>query len=241
MAVELFLEDSYLKECQANIVEVEGNKVKLDQTVFYPTGGGQEHDTGHLLQNGREYEVKKVKKENGDIVHYVKDPEGLEEREVTAIIDWNRRYSLMKHHSLLHVLASVFNTVYGSLCTGNQIYSDRARIDLTEIHSLGKEDFDRIVEQANREIQANHLISSRVLPREEAKQISGAIKTVVNLIPSFVKEIRLVKIGDIDEQACGGTHVGQTKEIGGVVLDKVKNKGKGGTRLEVRTTTVSPI
>ncbi|TLS36513.1 alanyl-tRNA editing protein [Pseudalkalibacillus caeni] len=236
MAAELFLEDSYLKECNANIVEVEGNKVKLDQTVFYPTGGGQEHDTGFLVQNGREYEVSKVKKEKGDIVHYVKDPEGLEEGEVTAVIDWNRRYSLMKHHSLLHVLASVFNKEYGSLCTGNQIYPDRARIDLTEIHSLEKEDLDRIVEQANNEIHANHPISSRVLPREEAEQISGAIKTVVNLIPAFVKDIRLVKIGEIDEQACGGTHIGETKEIEGVVLDKVKNKGKGVTRLEVRAT-----
>lgn len=232
---ELFLEDSYLRECKSTILSIEENKVVLDQTVFYPTGGGQEHDTGYLIQNGQTFDVINVKKEQGRIVHYVKDTGGLVVGEVKVKIDWVRRYQLMKHHSLLHVMASVFHRKYGSLCTGNQIHPDKARIDLTEISSLSQEEIADAILKTNEEIKANHLISTRVLPREEAENISGTIKTVVNLIPSFVKEIRLVKIGDIDEQACGGTHVKETTEIEGVVLDKVKSKGKGVTRLEVHT------
>lgn len=235
---ELFLEDSYIKECVAEIVSINGDQVELDQTVFYPTGGGQEHDTGVLIQDGQTYEVFKVKKENGKISHFVKNPEGLKLGLVTAKLNWERRYNLMKHHSLLHVLASVFNRKYGSLCTGNQIHEDRARIDLTEISELTDSDYEKLLEEANKEIQANHLITTRVLPREEAEAISGSIKTVVNLIPPTVREIRLVKIGGIDEQACGGTHVNETREIEGVILDKVKSKGKGVTRLEVRAAAV---
>ncbi|WP_257348499.1 alanyl-tRNA editing protein [Pseudalkalibacillus decolorationis] len=234
MTTELHLEDSYAKTCEANVIQIDGDKVALDRTVFYPTGGGQEHDTGHLIQDGNEFEVYKVKKEGGIPVHYLKNPEGLSVGAVEATIDWERRFGLMRHHSLLHVLAAVLNTERGSLCTGNQIYPDRARIDLTEISELSNDKLESAIMKANEEIQYNHPISVRVLPRDEAEQISGAIKTVVNLIPPAVKDIRLVRIGDIDEQACGGTHVKDTAEIGVFTLEKVKNKGKGITRLEVR-------
>jgi misacylated tRNA(Ala) deacylase len=238
---ELFLDDSYLQECNATILSIEEKKIELDQTVFYPTGGGQEHDTGFLIQNGQSFEVVNVKKEKGKVIHFVENAEGLVIGEVTAKIDWDRRYQLMKHHSLLHVLASVFHKKYGSLCTGNQIHPEKARIDLTEISELSQEEIADVIQRTNEEIKANHLITTRVLSREEAENISGAIKTVVNLIPPFVKEIRLVKIGNIDEQACGGTHVKETAELEGVVLDKIKSKGKGVTRLEVHTAQYSKI
>ncbi|RNF39774.1 alanyl-tRNA editing protein [Planococcus salinus] len=234
MTVELFLEDSYLKTCETQIMAIDGDKVTLSQTVFYPAGGGQESDTGKLIQNGQETEVLKVKKEGGTIYHYVREPEKLQVGPVSAEIDWERRNDLMKHHTLLHVLAAVFHQEHDSLCTGNQIYPDKARIDLTDITELSKEEIDALVTKANEELANNHEVTVRTLPREQAEQLSGAIKTVVNLIPKAVKEVRLVKIGDIDEQACGGTHVSETGEVGQFVLDKTKNKGKGMTRLEVR-------
>lgn len=230
---ELYLEDSYQTKCEAIIISLEEDKVVLNQTVFYPTGGGQEHDLGWLQQGDVSVEVHKVKKENGTIVHYVKNPEKLSVGPVMAEIDWQRRKGLMRHHSMLHVLGSVFYKHYGSLCTGNQIYEDRARIDLTGITELKDEDLNQIISEANKEIEANHPISTKLVPREEAEAISGSIKTVVNLIPEFVREIRLVKIGDIDQQACGGTHVKETNEIGKITLEKTKNKGKGVTRLEL--------
>jgi misacylated tRNA(Ala) deacylase len=230
---ELYLEDSYQTRCEANIILVEDDRVILDQSVFYPAGGGQETDTGWLQQGDVSVEVFKVKKEQGQVLHYVKNPEKLMAGPVLAEIDWERRKGLMRHHSMLHVVASVFHKHFGSLCTGNQVYEDRARIDLTGITELNEAEMTDILTEANSEIAANHPITARVVPREEAELISGSIKTVVNLIPPSVKEIRLVKIGDIDEQACGGTHVRYTNEIGHVVLEKFKNKGKGVTRLEV--------
>lgn len=233
MTEELFLEDSYIKECETEITAIEGNRVALSRTPFYPGGGGQENDTGVLIQNGSQTAVTKVKKESGKIWHTVAEPEQLVLGKAVAKIDWQRRENLMKHHTLLHVIAAVFNGERDSLCTGNQIYPDKARIDLTGISDLDQEEIGQLAARVNQEIARNHPVSTRTLPREEAEGVSGAIKTVVNLIPESVKEVRLVKIGDIDEQACGGTHVRETGEIGRFVLDSTKNKGKGITRLEV--------
>jgi misacylated tRNA(Ala) deacylase len=230
---ELYLANSYQTKGETKIIRIEDNKVFLEETVFYPTGGGQEHDTGWIQQNGESVEVFKVKKEQGQVVHYVKNPEKLSVGPATAEINWQRRYGLMRHHSMLHVLGSVFYKHHDSLCTGNQIYEDRARIDLTGITELSEEEINKMISEANREIIKNHPISTRIVSRAEAESISGSIKTVVNLIPESVKEIRLVKIGNIDEQACGGTHVKETIEIGHIVLEKTKNKGKGVTRFEL--------
>jgi misacylated tRNA(Ala) deacylase len=231
--VELYLANSYQTKCETAIIRIEDDRVFLEETVFYPTGGGQEHDTGWIQQDGESVEVFKVKKEQGQVVHYVKNPEKLNVGPATAEINWQRRHGLMRHHSMLHVLGSVFYKHHDSLCTGNQIYEDRARIDLTGITELSEEEINRMISEANKEILANHPISTRIVPREEAESISGSIKTVVNLIPESVREIRLVKIGEIDEQACGGTHVKETQEIGSIILEKTKNKGKGVTRLEL--------
>ncbi|KAB2332313.1 alanyl-tRNA editing protein [Cytobacillus depressus] len=234
MTIELYLEDSFKTQCEATIISIDGEKVILDQSVFYPGGGGQEHDTGWLQQGDKTFEVHKVKKEHGTIVHYVDIPENLLVGPVTAEIDWQRRMGLMRHHSMLHVLGAVFYKHFGSLCTGNQIYQNKARIDLTEITNLGIEEINQMINEANSEIVSNHPVSTRIVSRDEAESISGSIKTIVNLIPETVREIRLVKIGEIDEQACGGTHVNETKEIGQIILEKTKNKGKGITRLELR-------
>lgn len=150
MTKELFLENSYQTSCEAMILTIDGEKVILDQTVFYPTGGGQEHDTGWLQQGEETVEVVKVKKEQGKIVHYVSNPEKLSLGPVQAEIDWQRRHGLMRHHSMLHVLGAVFYRHYRSLCTGNQTYTDRARIDLTGITDLNAETLNEMVEEANK-------------------------------------------------------------------------------------------
>lgn len=234
MTKELFLTDSYLKDCDATIISIEDGKIELDQTVFYPAGGGQECDTGVLQQGDIIAEVHTVKREKGRIYHYTDQYENFSLGPVKATIDWKKRYAFMRNHSMLHVLGSVFYRKFGSLCTGNQIYFNKARIDLTEIVNINIEDINAAVQEANHEVKNNHIISSKVLPREEAGNLSNSIKTVVNLIPKSVLEIRLVSIGNIDEQACGGTHVKQTNEIGEIILEKVKSKGKGIMRLELK-------
>lgn len=234
MTQTLFLEDSYNQECTVLIKRVDGEKVILDQTIFYPTGGGQECDTGVLMQNGHAYEVYQVKKEAGQIVHHVKGAETLNEGEAVVKIDWQRRYGLMRHHSLLHVLGAVVYEKYGALCTGNQIYPERARIDFNQLQDLSSEELEEIVREANRIIAEDHLITYRTVSREEAEATSGMIKTMISLLPPAVREVRLVAIGSIDEQACGGTHVKRTSEIGSLVITDIKSKGKNNKRMEVR-------
>ncbi|WP_019121754.1 alanyl-tRNA editing protein [Brevibacillus massiliensis] len=237
MTKELFLTDSYRKECEAVVLEIEEDKVYLDQTVFYPTGGGQEHDTGVLIQGEQTFEVCRVKREGRRIAHYVKDAGKLDKGPVLARIDWERRYGLMRHHTLLHVLSAVVYQKYGALCTGNQIYPDRARIDFNQLHDLTPEQLADIAAKTNGLIDANHSISYRTVNREEAENIPGMIKTVVSLLPPSVTTVRLVSIDSVDEQACGGTHVNRTGEIGRIEITDVKSKGKNNKRLEVR---VSP-
>lgn len=237
MTEELFLRDSYLQSCRADIVEIEDEKVVLNQTVFYPTGGGQEHDTGMLIQNDRSFEVYQVKRENGKIVHFVKNAQDLTFGEVTVKIDWKRRNGLMRHHSLLHVLGSVVYEKYGALSTGNKIYNDRARIDFNNLSELTEEEIKEIAQESNRIIKKNHSIFSRYVTRDEAENSSGLIKTAISLLPASVTSVRLVSIENIDEQACGGTHVKQTGEIGEMFIKKVKSKGKHNMRFDVYVAT----
>jgi misacylated tRNA(Ala) deacylase len=234
MTKELYLQDSYLRECEAQIISIDGEKVVLDQTIAYPGGGGQEEDACFLIQGEKEFEIHKIKKENGQLVHYVKNGEQLHQDKVIVKIDWERRYGLMRHHSLLHVLAAVVYNKYGALCTGNQIYENRARIDFNNLSDLTDEQIKGIEDETNQIIKNNPSITSRYVSREEAEMISGVIKTVVNLIPPSVKEIRLVTIDKIDEQACGGTHVKDSKEIGKLHIGKVKSKGKNNKRIDVQ-------
>ncbi|RXT07038.1 alanyl-tRNA editing protein [Ammoniphilus sp. CFH 90114] len=236
MTKELYITDSYLRECACHILSVDGEKVIVDQTVCYPTGGGQEHDTGVIIQNGQEFEIFQVKKQSGQIVHFVKNAHLLAIGEAEIRLDWDRRYSLMSHHTLLHVLGAVVYKKYGALCTGNQIYPERARIDFNEFPELSQEEVQAIVDETNAIIKENYPISYRTVTRAEAENESGLIKTFVNLLPAHVTEVRLVSIGSIDEQACGGTHVKATGEIGMMKITDIKSKGKNNRRFEVVAT-----
>lgn len=234
MTKELYLEDCYRQECEAAVLEAAEDKIILDQTVLYPAGGGQEHDTGILEQDGRTFDIYSVKREGGRIVHYVRNGESLNKGPVRVRLNWERRLGLMRHHTLLHVLGAVVFQKYGALCTGNQIYPDRARIDFNQLHELTPEQRDDIVKETTRIIEADYPISYRTVGREEAENIPGMIKTVVSLLPPSVRTVRLVSIESVDEQACGGTHVRSTGEIGGMEITDIKSKGKNNKRLEVR-------
>jgi len=238
MTREVFLEDSYKKEHQAEVIDIKENKIILDETIFYPSGGGQPHDTGMIKQGNEKFKVNKVQRENGQIVHYVDNTEKLKQGPVEILIDWDRRYKLMRYHTLLHVLAGYLYSKFGALATGNQIFEDRARIDFQFEEPLTDEQFNEVEEATNKLIQENHHVSIRTVSREEAEKIDGFIKTVINLLPPSIQNVRLVTIGDIDEQACGGTHVKETKEIGSFQISKIKSKGQNKKRLEVTLNSI---
>lgn len=229
----LYALDSYVRTFDATVVEVGEAGVVLDRTAFYPTGGGQPHDTGTLTWDGGAASVVEVRKQADAVVHRLADggapPVGTR---VQGAIDWDRRYALMRHHTALHSMSGVIYQLFGSTVTGGQMYVDRARMDF-EMPDLTPERLAAIVDRTNELLQEGHPISVRILPREEAFQIPDLIRTRVSLLPEGIQQIRVVNIEGIDQQADGGTHVANTREVGTVRIVKSENKGKGNKRVEI--------
>lgn len=225
MTKALYLEDSYLKECNATVVKVtQGRYVVLDQTIFYPKGGGQPHDTGKMIRDNEVFNVIYVGKFDGEISHEV-DREGLKEGDrVRCILDWERRYKFMRSHTAAHLFASLICNETGALVTGNQIEEDKIRFDF----SLEKMDREMIVEYVNK---VNEILKRDIpvkwyeLPREEALKIPGVVK-MAEAFPPDIPFLRIVEIVGIDKQADGGTHVRNLREVGQIRLLKVESKGR---------------
>ena len=230
MTKALFLLDSYLKESEATVVSVKDGKfVVLDQTIFYAKGGGQPHDTGKIIKGNEVYNVVYVGKFSGEISHEV-DHAGLQPGDkVRCVLNWERRYKLMRSHTAAHVLASLLNQGTGALITGNQLEEDHVRFD------FNLEEFDRSVLEAYLE-KANKLFGTDVavkwydLPREEAMKIPGVVK-MAGAFPPDLPVLRIVEIVGVDKQADGGTHVKNLREVGQVQLLKTENKGKNNRRI----------
>jgi len=230
MTKALFLTDSYLKESPGTVVSIkDGKYVSLDQTIFYAKGGGQPHDTGKIIKGKDIYNVVYVSKFSGEISHEV-DHAGLQKDDhVYCVLNWERRYKLMRSHTAAHVLASLLNRGTGALITGNQLEEDHVRFDF----SLEK--FDRALLEGYLR-KAIELFGTDVpvkwydLPREEAMKIPGIVK-MAEAFPPNLPVLRIVEIVGVDKQADGGTHVKNLKEIGKIELLKTENKGKNNRRI----------
>ncbi|MEK6953972.1 MAG: alanyl-tRNA editing protein [Candidatus Micrarchaeota archaeon] len=234
----LFSKDCYLREFDASVVSFSGNLVEIDKTAFYYTSGGQPNDTGKLVCDGLEYAVLDVFKDKatGKILHKL-DKEHVPVNPelpvpVHGIIDWNRRFMHMRHHTALHVLSRVVLDVLGNFVTSSQIYADRARIDF-DSGALGPEKIKLIEEKTNEIIKRNLPVSISFVPRDEALKTPDLIRTKVNLVPESVAIIRIIGIEGFDRQACGGTHVGNTGEIGTLKITKTESKGAERRRIEI--------
>ena len=232
-----YMDDSYRKELKTVVKSVtHGKFVVLEDTIFYPQGGGQPFDTGKLVaKDGHTYNVVFTGKFDGAISHEVNRP-GLEVgQEVTCVLDWHRRYKLMRAHTASHVISGVFHTDFGAKITGNQLSEDKIRID------FDVEDFDRdilqsSIDKVNALLEQDASVSISYLPREEALEDPSLIK-LAGALPPKVDELRIVTIGNparpIDRQADGGTHVRRTKEVGKLELLKAENKGRSNRRVYV--------
>lgn len=231
----LFLDDSYARQFTASVVEItpEGGIV-LDRTRFYPTGGGQPHDTGTLASGDSTWSITSVKKRGPDAIHIVESDGPLPGigDQVTGEIDWERRYRLMRTHTAMHVLCGVIFHEFGALVTGGNMALDKARMDF-ELEDLDPQRVQRIAELANEEIAAAHDVTWRSIPRDEAFQIPDLIRTKINLLPDFIEEVRVVEIHGLDLQADGGTHVHNTSEVGGIEIIGTRSKGRINKRLEI--------
>lgn len=228
----LHLTDATLLAFDATVVAVdpEGRRVALDRSAFYPTGGGQPHDTGTL--GG--VEVVDVRKE-GDLVWHTVGADGAVPTVGDVVhgeVDGDRRHALMRTHTALHILCGVIWNEWGTAVTGGNMEPLKARMDF-EFDPLPEGFGARVEELVNAEIVADRPIEVRFLPRDTAVADEDLIRTKVNLIPESVTEIRVVDIVGLDKQADGGTHVASTGEVGAVRVVKTESKGKANKRIRI--------
>ncbi len=231
MGDALYLEDSYLRECDSTVVAANGKEVILDRTVFYPKGGGQPSDTGKLLaSSGSEFRVVNVLKKDGRVIHELdKDAAFAPGARVKCVIDWERRYRLMRMHTAAHVLGATMYRELGVLITGNQLEEDRARFDFS-LESFDRPKFEDVVRKANESLAGGAELRTYSLPREEAMKIPGVVK-LANVLPPSITTLRIVEIPGIDIQADGGTHVKSLREVGRIEIQKLENKGRDNRRI----------
>jgi misacylated tRNA(Ala) deacylase len=237
----LYLRDAEVRAFDATVtaIDPEGNRVALDRTAFYPTGGGQPHDTGTLsdaaVTNVRKGPPGPDGAGGDDVWHTLDGALPAVSDTVHGTIDWDRRHKLMRTHSALHVLCGVIWNEWGKPVTGGNMEPLEARMDF-EFDPLPDGFADRVTELVNAEIAADRPIEVSFLPRGTALADEDLIRTKVNLIPESVTEIRVVDIVGLDKQADGGTHVRSTGEIGHFEVTKTESKGTGNKRLRIRLT-----
>jgi misacylated tRNA(Ala) deacylase len=229
--VPLYLSDMQCREFAATATAVAERAVCLDQTAFYPGGGGLPSDRGSLAHEGGEVAVMGLRDDGGRVWHDLDAAPPPVGALVTGRLDWPFRYGVMRHHTAIHVLCGVVYHLFGAVVTGGQIRTDRARIDLT-LADLTRERVQQIEDEANRMIAEGRPIKIYTVPRESLATMD-LVRTKQLLVPEHVREVRVVEIEGFDAQADGGTHVSTTRECGRLRIVKTENKGKQNKRLEI--------
>jgi misacylated tRNA(Ala) deacylase len=232
----IFRDDAYARSCPARVIGVDERGIRLDRTVFYPTGGGQPGDTGVLrLASGESIAiVDAVKGDAADEVIHVPMPGSAlppPGAELVAEIDWERRYRLMRMHTCLHLLCAV---VPGAV-TGGQVSDGHGRLDFdVPGASLDKE---AIAARLNQLIAEGHAVTPRWIGDDELAAHPELVRTMSVKPPSGAGRVRLMEIagpnGAVDLQPCGGTHIRNTAEIGPIVIGKIENKGRQNRRINL--------
>jgi len=222
----LFWEDMYAREFDARVESVDGTRAVLDQTAFNPRGGGLVSDTGVL--GG--LKVLEVLKEGEQITHVLETPPAFGAGKVVhGVLDWDRRFRIMRMHTSAHILSAVVNRESGALITGNQISPDQSRVDFS-LDNFDKEKIASYIDKVNDAVARRLEVRTYFMKRDEALANPGFVK-LANAMPPSDDMLRIVEIGDVDTQADGGVHVRNTLEIGKVIGLKTENKGKSNRRL----------
>ena len=226
----LYMNDSYLKEWDAKVLKVtDGKYIILDKTAYYPKSGGQPCDEGFITRNGEKFKVVYVGKFSGEISHEVDRP-GLNEGDIVSCeIDWERRFSFMRYHTACHLISNLLYRKAHAKITGNQIELDKSRMDFS-MEDYSPEKLQAFVDEANEIIQQDLPVTVDYMTREDAMKKPELARLAVGL-PKDLQEFRIVRIGDIDEQVDGGTHVAHLREIGNIELIKTVNKGARNRRM----------
>ena len=226
------IESGYLRDFSAKVISVGDNTVTLDQTLFYPIGGGQNWDTGTISWDSGKVTVTEVRG-RGDVQHFIGDDHGIEVGdEVEGSIDWERRHAHMRMHTAQHLVSGlVYEMFDGARTVGNQINTNRSRIDFNPV-KFTEEMIEDLFHKANEITESNLAVTDCIMTREEINAIMPPERTNMSLLPISVKQLRVVRIGDnLDLCPCAGTHVRALGEIGDLKFLGRKNKGKGTTRV----------
>ncbi len=232
----LYQTDSYLRKFRANIVDldVENHGIYLDQTAFYPGGGGQPADSGFLSTDTSICRVQKAKRAGDHVIHLINpdDPLLTIGTPVQGELNWERRYQLMRTHTAMHILCGVIFRDYSASVTGGDMDPLQGRMDF-EFETMHKDLVEKIENAVNQEVCNRRPVRVAILPREEAFQIPDLIRTKINLLPAGITEVRVVEIIGLDLQADGGTHVQNTSEVGRIRVVDYKSKGKINKRIYI--------
>jgi len=232
MTKELYLEDMNLKEFEAVVESVSEEKfIILNQTAFYPKSGGVDNDLGIFkrLSDNKEFKVIFARKIENEISHEVEEL-GLEVGDkILGILDWNRRFELMRYHTAAHVLSGVFFNEGKVKVTGNNLVLGKGRIDFN-FPNFERDLVEKFVERSNEIIQSDLNIESYYITRDELEQDASLMKLNMGL-PKNIKHVRIIDIKSFDRQPDGGCHVSHLREIGKISIQKIQNKGKNNRRL----------
>ncbi|HQS14089.1 MAG: Ala-tRNA(Pro) hydrolase [Rhodospirillales bacterium 24-66-33] len=223
MVEELFRQDAYIREADATVTAVEERGVRLDRSIFYPTGGGQPGDTGLLRWDGGEARiVDSVKADGGDVLHVLAPDAPRPEvgTKVHTVLDWERRHLHMRMHTALHVISAV---IKGNV-TGGQVGVDKSRLDFNLEGEVPTKEW--VTEEVNKLIALDRPVTQQWVTDEELTSRPELVKTMSVRPPMGAGRVRLLSIEGVDLQACGGTHVARSGEIGRVECIKIENKGK---------------
>jgi misacylated tRNA(Ala) deacylase len=225
---ELFREDSYLRTCSATVTLADGNTVCVDQTIFYPLGGGQPGDTGSMVWDAGSARIVDTRNSPEGIRHVLEEganvpPAGAS---VELNLDWERRYIHMRMHTAMHLLGSILK--YG--VTGGNISVAKSRLDFDMEDTVDKESVSAALKEL---IAANREVSCRWISEAELDANPELVRTMSVQPPRGRGEIRLLDIDGIDLQPCGGTHVRSTGEVGAVRIGKVEKKGRRNRRVNI--------
>jgi misacylated tRNA(Ala) deacylase len=233
MTEPLYHHDAYLAAFDADVTAAHPDGVVLDRSAFFPGGGGQPADTGVLEHAGGQVRVAGAQRRDGEVVLLLADgPVPAAGAAVHGLVDWERRYALMRTHTALHMLAGVIGRDHGALVTGGNLDLLKARMDF-ELPSMSA-DFAEAVEAAvNKEVEADRPVHVAFLGAEEFLSRPELIRTKSNLVPAGLEVIRVIDIEGLDRQADGGTHVARTAEVGTVHVVGHESKGKGNKRLRI--------
>lgn len=222
----IYPKDSYLLEFGAVVKSVNGKDVVLDRTAFYPEGGGQLCDNGSIKRqsDGKEFKIVFVKKFEGEISHEV-DSEGLRTGDaVYCNVDWKRRSKSMRSHTATHIMSRIIFNKTGALINGNQLGLERTRIDFT-LDTFDRSILEPLQQEANTIVQKELPVKIHFIPKADAEKEQDLARLEGGVLPDL-PEIRVVEIEGFDRQACGGTHVANTVEIGYIKILSAENKGK---------------